>query len=78
MQLPARLGKYELQEFLGGGMSHVYRAYDTCDRANRRGEDPHGQAAQDADSRERFLAEARTAAKVTHENVISISRFRVG
>jgi hypothetical protein len=29
MQLPARLGKYELQEFLGGGMSHVYRAFDT-------------------------------------------------
>ena len=29
MQLPARLGKYELQEFLGGGMSHVYKAFDT-------------------------------------------------
>ena len=29
MQLPTRLGKYELQEFLGGGMSHVYRAFDT-------------------------------------------------
>ena len=29
MELPARIGKYELQEFLGGGMSHVYRAQDT-------------------------------------------------
>jgi serine/threonine protein kinase len=29
IQLPARIGKYELQEFLGGGMSHVYRAVDT-------------------------------------------------
>jgi eukaryotic-like serine/threonine-protein kinase len=29
MQLPARISKYELQEFLGGGMSHVYRAQDT-------------------------------------------------
>ena len=29
MQLPTRIGKYELQEFLGGGMSHVYRAWDT-------------------------------------------------
>ena len=29
MQLPARIGKYELEEFLGGGMSHVYRARDT-------------------------------------------------
>jgi serine/threonine protein kinase len=29
MDLPARISKYELQEFLGGGMSHVYRALDT-------------------------------------------------
>ena len=27
--LPSTLGKYELLEFLGGGMSHVYRAKDT-------------------------------------------------
>ena len=29
MELPAQIGKYELQEFLGGGMSHVYRSKDT-------------------------------------------------
>ena len=29
MELPATLGKYELLEFLGGGMSHVYKARDT-------------------------------------------------
>ncbi len=29
MELPARIGKYELQELLGGGMSRVYRARDT-------------------------------------------------
>jgi hypothetical protein len=30
MELPAQIGKYELQEFLGGGtMSRVYRAIDT-------------------------------------------------
>ena len=27
-QLPTRIGKYELEQFLGGGMSHVYRARD--------------------------------------------------
>ena len=27
--LPARVSKYELLEFLGGGMSHVFRARDT-------------------------------------------------
>ena len=25
----SRIGKYELEEFLGGGMSHVYRAKDS-------------------------------------------------
>ena len=29
MQLPARIGKYELVELLGGGMSKVYLAKDT-------------------------------------------------
>ena len=29
MQLPARIGKYELQEFIGGGMARVYKAQDT-------------------------------------------------
>jgi hypothetical protein len=29
MQLPASIGKYELQQFLGGGMSRVYKAHDT-------------------------------------------------
>ena len=29
MQLPTRIGKYELQEFLGGGMARVYKALDT-------------------------------------------------
>ena len=29
MELPARIGKYELEEYLGGGMSQVYRARDT-------------------------------------------------
>ena len=29
IELPARIGKYELEEYIGGGMSHVYRARDT-------------------------------------------------
>ena len=29
MNVPARIGKYELEEFIGGGMSKVYRARDT-------------------------------------------------
>jgi hypothetical protein len=29
MEIPASVGKYELLEFPGGGMSHVYRGPDT-------------------------------------------------
>jgi len=77
MQLPARLGKYELQEFLGGGMSHVYRAFDTVIGRTVAVKILTEQGAQDADTRDRFLAEAQTAAKVSHENVISIYDFGV-
>ena len=28
MQHPQRVGKYEIEEYLGGGMSRVYRARD--------------------------------------------------
>jgi serine/threonine protein kinase len=77
MQLPARLGKYELQEFLGGGMSHVYRAFDTVIGRTVAVKILTEPASQDPEARDRFLAEARTAAKVTHENVISIYDFGV-
>jgi serine/threonine-protein kinase len=75
MQLPARLGKYELQEFLGGGMSHVYKAFDTVIGRTVAVKILVDPASQDPDARDRFLAEAQTAARVTHENVISIYDF---
>ncbi|MDE3167530.1 MAG: protein kinase [Acidobacteriota bacterium] len=77
MQLPARLGKYELQQFLGGGMSHVYRAQDTIIGRTVAVKILTEQGAQDQEARDRFLDEARTAAKVTHENVINIYDFGV-
>jgi serine/threonine protein kinase len=75
MQLPARLGKYELQEFLGGGMSHVYRAYDTVIGRTVAVKILTGEAARDPDARARFLDEARTAARATHENVVHTYDF---
>ena len=77
MQLPARLGKYELQQSLGGGMSHVYRALDTVIGRTVAVKILTDQGAQDPATRDRFLDEARTAAKVTHENVISIYDFGI-
>src|SRR5438270_728977 len=59
MQLPARIGKYELQEFLGGGMSHVYRAIDTVIGRTVAVKILTDAGCQDAEAKERFLAEAR-------------------
>ena len=72
---PQRIGKYELEQFLGGGMSAVYRARDTL--INRpvalkllkeayRPEDPTAQ---------RFVLEAQIAGNLTHENVIRTYDF---
>jgi serine/threonine-protein kinase len=75
LQLPARIGKYELQEFLGGGMSHVYRAVDTVIGRTVAVKILTEAGCQDADAKERFLAEARMAGNLAHDNVLSIYDF---
>ena len=75
MQLPARIAKYELLEYLGGGMSQVFRATDTVlGRAVAlKILTPAGNA--DAEIRARFLQEARMASNISHENIISVYDF---
>jgi eukaryotic-like serine/threonine-protein kinase len=75
MQLPARIGKYELQEFLGGGMSHVYRAVDTVIGRTVAVKILTEAGCQDAEVKERFLAEARMAGNLAHDNVLGIYDF---
>jgi len=75
MQLPARIGKYELQEFLGGGMSHVYRAQDSVIGRTVAVKILTEAGCQDAEAKARFLAEARMAGNIAHDNVISIFDF---
>ena len=75
MDLPARIGKYELQEFLGGGMSHVYRALDTLIGRTVAVKILTEAGCQDTDVKERFLAEARMAGSLTHDNVLGIYDF---
>src|SRR5262245_22517720 len=75
MQLPARIGKYELEEFLGGGMSHVYRARDTVIGRTVAVKILTEQGCQDQEVKNRFLAEARMAGNISHENVLSIYDF---
>src|ERR1039458_3103984 len=75
MQLPARIGKYELEEFLGGGMSHVSRARDPVIGRTVALKILTEAVCEDAEAKARFLAEARMAGNVSHDNVLSIYDF---
>jgi eukaryotic-like serine/threonine-protein kinase len=72
MDLPATLGKYELLEFLGGGMSHVYRARDTVIDRTVVVKILTDSSCQDAEAKARFLQEARLAGGFQHENIVSV------
>src|ERR1035437_5652862 len=75
MQLPASLGKYELLEFLGGGMSRVYRARDTVIGRTVAVKVLTDAGCQDAEAKARFLQEARMAGNIEHENIIRIHDY---
>src|SRR5439155_3612317 len=75
MELPARIGKYELEEFLGGGMSHVYRARDTVIGRTVAVKVLTDAGCQDPEVKARFLAEARMAGNLVHDNILSIYDF---
>jgi eukaryotic-like serine/threonine-protein kinase len=75
MELPARIGKYELVEFLGGGMSHVFRAQDTLLGRTVAVKILSREGNSDPETRKRFLMEARAACKVGHDNIISVFDF---
>src|SRR5882724_1251619 len=75
MELPARIGKYELEEFLGGGMSHVYRARDTLIGRTVAVKILTEQGCADEAVKARFLAEARMAGSLTHDNILGIYDF---
>ena len=75
MQLPATVGKYELLEFLGGGMSHVYRARDTVIDRPVVVKLLTLEACHDASAKARFLQEARLAGNIQHENIVSVFDF---
>src|SRR5579864_577113 len=75
MQLPARIGKYELLEFLGGGMARVYRATDTVIGRTVAVKILTEEGCADEDAKSRFLQEARLAGNITHDNIISIYDF---
>jgi serine/threonine protein kinase len=70
-----RVGKYELEEFLGGGMSHVYRAKDSVLGRRVAVKILTEAGVQDSETKARFLQEARTASNISHENIINVFDF---
>lgn len=70
MRLPATIGKYRIEEFLGGGMAEVYRAEDTVlgRQVAFKQLSPAGVA--DHQVRARFLEEAKVGGQLTHDNIV--------
>jgi eukaryotic-like serine/threonine-protein kinase len=75
MENPKRIGKYELEEFLGGGMSHVYKARDTLIGRTVAIKILTPEASADPDAKARFLREAQMAGNIAHENIMSVYDF---
>jgi serine/threonine-protein kinase len=72
MQLPVRFGRYELQTFLGGGMSHVYQAVDTVMGRAVAVKILTEQGIRDAEAKQRFLHEARLAGSIQHDHIVTV------
>jgi len=75
MEHPARIGKYVVEEFLGGGMSRVYRAQDSVLGRRVALKILADAAAGDREAKERFLREARLASSIAHDNIIAVYDF---
>ncbi len=75
MEHPSQVGKYKIEKFLGGGMSNVYRATDTILGRVVAIKILKDQAMADPEAKARFLEEARTASKLSHENIINVYDF---
>ncbi len=75
MEHPSRVGKYEVEQFLGGGMSQVYRAKDSVLGRRVALKILTEAGAMDSEAKARFLMEARMASNITHENIISVYDF---
>lgn len=72
---PDQIGKYLVEEYLGGGMSRVYRAKDPLLGKAVAVKVLTEDVSSDQAHRDRFLNEARMAANMEHPNVVSVYDF---
>jgi serine/threonine protein kinase len=71
--MPAQLGRYRFKKRLGGGgMGAVYLVENTELQRDEALKVPHFESGSDPSVRERFLREARAAAKLHHPNLCPI------
>jgi serine/threonine protein kinase len=75
MENPKRIGKYEIEEYLGGGMSHVYKARDTVIGRTVAIKILTPAGVADPEAKARFLREARMAGSMAHDNIMSVYDF---
>ncbi len=75
MDLPATFGKYRLEKFLGGGMSHVYSAVDTVLQRPVAVKILTEEGCRDQDAKRRFLQEARMCSSIAHDNIIRLHDY---
>jgi serine/threonine-protein kinase len=71
VQLPHRIGKYDLLESLGGSTAEVYRAKDRHLGRTVAFKILSDAALADHETKARFLGEARLTGSLAHENVIA-------
>ena len=70
LQLPTRFGKYELEQFIGGGTAHVYLATDSQTRSKVAVHILNKEACADPDVKARFVYEATVGSRLQHPNII--------
>jgi serine/threonine-protein kinase len=75
MENPSRVGKYDVEKYLGGSMARVYRAKDSVlgRRVALKILSESGMA--DPEAKQRFLQEARVASSIRHENIVGVYDF---
>ena len=70
------LNRYQIEELLGeGGMGAVYRGHDMTLQRDVAIKVMHAHLSKKPDFQERFLQEARTAARLNHPSIVAVHDF---
>jgi serine/threonine-protein kinase len=75
MENPSRVGKYEIEKYLGGSMARVYRARDSVLGRRVALKILSESGMSDPEAKQRFLQEARVASSIRHENIVGVYDF---